>query len=154
MKDLLPEIRLLKGFSSLQFGANKEAAQLSFGEPQEIQVLNDDILSNNTLVYHYWDEGFSLFFDMNKNNRFSSVEIDNKETLLFDLKIFTLKEKEIIQLMQQNGFALSDTEVHQWGEKRVSFDEAVLDCYFENNKLVSVNFGCHEEKTEYKYFPN
>jgi len=152
--DLLLEIKLLKGFSSLNFGASKESAQITFGEPQEIQVLNDDILSNNTLVYHYWDLGFSLFFDMNKNNTLCSVEIDNKETILFDAKLFSLKEKELITLLQDNGFQLSDTEVHQWGEKRVSFDAAVLDCYFENNRLVSVNFGCNEEKTEFKYFPN
>ncbi len=90
--DLLLEIKLLKGFSNLNFGASKESAQITFGEPQEIQVLNDDILSNNTLVYHYWDLGFSLFFDMNKNNTLCSVEIDNKETVLFDTKLFSLKE--------------------------------------------------------------
>jgi hypothetical protein len=149
-----PEIKLLFGFSSLSFGASKETAQIVFGEPQEIQVLNDDILSNNTLVYHYWDQGFSLFFDMNRNNAFSSVEIDNKDTMLFDLKLFSLKEKEIIELMKQNGYQLSDTEIHQWGEKRISFDDAVMDCYFENNRLVSVNFGSNEEKSEFRYFPN
>ena len=149
-----PEIKLLVGFSSLPFGAHKDLAQQTFGQPQEIQVLTEDILGNNTLVYHYWDEGFSLFFDMNRNNSFSSVEIDNKDTLLYDVKIFTLKEKEIIALMTQNGHPLSDTEVHNWGEIRLTFDDVGLDCYFENNKLVSINFGRHSEKADFKYFPN
>lgn len=149
-----PEILLLKGFCNLPFGTGKEAAVLHFGEPEEIQNLTDDILNNNSLVYHYWEHGFSLFFDTNKNQAFCSVEIDNKETLLFETRLFTLKEKEIVALMKQNGYDMTDSEHHNWGEKRVSFDSAGLDCYFENNKLVSVNFGVLEPDNNFYYFPN
>lgn len=149
-----PEIKLLTGFCGLPFGASKETAVLAFGEPEEIQNLTDDILNNNSLVYHYWDHGFSLFFDTNLNQSFCSVEIDNRDALLFDTKLFSLKEKEIVELMKQNGYALSDSEVHNWGEKRLSFDSAGLDCYFENNRLVSVNFGVLETDSKFYYFPN
>jgi len=150
----IPEIKLLKGFCALPFGANKESAILAFGQPEEVQDIHDDILNNASLVYHYWDKGYSLFFDLNRNHSFCSVEIDNRDTLLFDVRIFSLKEAEIVALMKQNGFALTDTEVHQWGERRVSFDAAGLDCYFENSKLVSVNFGITENEEPYLYFPN
>jgi len=149
-----PVIRLLKGFCSLSFGETKEEVVRLFGEPEEVQNLTDDILNNNSLVYHYWESGFSLFFDANKKQAFSNVEIDNKDALLFDLPIFSLREKEIIALMKQNGYAFSDSEMHQWGEKRISFDSAGLDCYFENNKLVSVNFGILEAESNFLYFPN
>jgi hypothetical protein len=149
-----PEIKLLSGFCTLEFGASKEEAKLIFGEPEEVQNLSDDILNNTSLVYHYWNEGYSLFFNTNKNQAFCSVEIDNKEALLFDTKIFTMKEKEMIEFMKQKGYALSDSEVHKWGEKRLSFDEAGLDCYFENGKLVSVNFGLLDNTTNFFYFPN
>jgi hypothetical protein len=149
-----PEIKLLKGFCALSFGTSKEDAVLVFGEPEEIQNLTDDILNNNSLVYHYWNEGYSLFFDTNKTQAFCSVEIDNKETLLFDIRLFALKEKEVIELMKQNGYQVSDSEIHKWGEKRVSFESAGLDCYFENNKLVSVNFGVLETDNNFYYFPN
>lgn len=148
-----PEIKLLIGFCTLAFGSGKDEAKLVFGEPEEIQNLSDDILNNNSLVYHYWNDGYSLFFDTNKTPSFCSVEIDNKEALLFETKIFSLKEKEIIDLMKQNGYVLSDSEVHKWGERRISFDEAGLDCYFENGKLVSVNFGLLDN-TNFFYFPN
>lgn len=149
-----PEIKLLRGFCTLSFGTSKEEAVQVFGEPEEIQNLTDDILNNNSLVYHYWNEGYSLFFDTHKDQAFCSVEIDNKETLLFDTRLFALKEKEIIELMNQNGYQVSDSEIHKWGEKRISFDSAGLDCYFENNKLVSVNFGVLENDTNFYYFPN
>ncbi len=149
-----PEIELLKGFCGVPFGSGKDALVARFGEPEEIQNLTDDILNNNSLVYHYWEHGFSVFFDTNKNQAFCNVEIDNRESVLFDTKLFGLHEKEIIELMKQNGFELSDSEMHQWGEKRISFDSAGLDCYFENNKLVSVNFGVLESDTNFYYFPN
>lgn len=149
-----PEIKLLTGFCSVPFGAGKEQAVLAFGEPEEVQNLTDEILNNNSLVYHYWDNGFSLFFDTNRNQVFCSVEIDNKDAVLFEKQIFLLREKEIVELMKQNGFSLSDSEMHQWGEKRLSFDGAGLDCYFENNKLVSVNFSVLETDNNFYYFPN
>ena len=149
-----PEIELLKGFCGLDFGVSKDKAVEVFGQPEEIQNLTDDILNNNSMVYHYWNEGYSLFFDTNNEQSFCSVEIDNKEALLFDVKIFSLKEREIIELLKGEGYNLSDSEVHKWGEKRISFDEAGLDCYFENGKLVSVNFGLLQTGNTFHYFPN
>lgn len=149
-----PEILLLKGFCGLTFGESREQAVKVFGEPEEVQNLTDDILNNNSLVYHYWDEGFSIFFDTKKDQSFCNVEIDNRDTSLFDVKIFQLKEKELVALMKENGHPLSDSEVHAWGEKRLSFDSAGLDCYFENNRLVSVNFGILESGSNFQYFPN
>lgn len=149
-----PVIQLLKGFCDITFGENFDNIKKVFGEPEELQTLKDDILNTSCLVYHYWEKGFSLFFDNTKNNTFSSVEIDNKETILFNVKLFALKEKELIDLMKANGFAKTDTETHEWGEKRVSFDSAGLDCYFQNNKLVSVNFGLIDTENKFNFFPN
>lgn len=148
------EIKLLKGFCSINFGETIDNVKKIVGEPEEIQQLTDDILLTSTTVYHYWDLGYSLFFDNKKNNTFCSVELDNKETLLFNEKIFLLKEKDIIELLKTNSFILTDTEIHAWGEKRLSFDEAGLDCYFENQKMVSVNFGIISTGENFFYYPN
>ena len=150
----LPEIKLLHGFCAMPFGAGKERATELFGKPDEIQNLKEDLLNSHSLVYHYWDFGFSLFFNSGDQPAFCSAEVDNRETLLFEKKIFLLREKEIISLLKENGFQLSNTEEHNWGEKRISFDEAGLDCYFENNKLVAVNFGMAPLENKFYFFPN
>ena len=155
--DLIPEIKPLVGFCALQFALLPEDAEKIFGTPDETQVLTDDILDAESYVMHYWENGFSLFFDNLDGRKFSSVEVDHEETLLFGVKIFGLNEKTITTLMNENGYQLTDSETHEWGEKRLSFDSAGIDFYFENNKLQSINFGIVEEADEpggFQYFPN
>ncbi|MDF2448148.1 MAG: hypothetical protein K0R26_652 [Bacteroidota bacterium] len=152
--DFTPQINLLKGFCTLNFGVSSVDAELVFGKPEEIQVLDDPVLETSCTVYHYWDSGFSLFFDNKNAMKFGSVEVDNKDTLLFGKKLFSLDEKQLIGLMQEHNYALSDTEHQDWGEKRLSFDEAGLDCYFENGKLTSINFGVIDEPGTFEFLPN
>lgn len=152
--DFTPQINLLKGFCTLNFGVTAVDAELVFGKPEEIQVLDDTILETSCTVYHYWDSGFSLFFDNKNSMKFSSVEVDNEETLLFSKKIFTLNEQQLIDLMKEHNYTLTDSEKQDWGEKRLSFDEAGLDCYFENGKMSSVNFGVIDELNNFEFLPN
>lgn len=153
--DFNPQIHLLKGFAAFKFGQTIADAEALFGKAEETQVLDDDILETSCTVLHYWDIGFSLFFDNNNLKKCSSVEIDNEETTLFGKLIFTLNEKQLTDLMKQNGYALSDTEQQEWGEKRLSFDDAGLDCYFENGQLKSVNFGAIDDNNNpYVFLPN
>lgn len=149
-----PEIKLLNGFCNLSFGQSVMEARVIFGAPNEEETLDDELLKASSFVMHYWDRGFSLFFDNHKNRVFNSVEVDHPETILFNEKIFSLKEYELIALLKLNKFSLTDTENHEWGEKRISFDEANLDCYFQNEKLVSVNFGVSEVSNNFYFSPN
>ena len=151
---ITPEILLLKGFCSLKFGQKPSDAEALFGAPAETQSLNDDILDTSSFVLHYWDYGFSLFFDAHKNNSLNIVEVDNSDTVLFGKPVFSLKEVELIELLKNNGFKLSDTEKHEWGEKRLIFDDAGLDCYFENGKLTTLSFSASDASENFQYFPN
>ncbi len=150
----VPEILLLKGFCSLKFGQNPEDTESLFGVPEEIQSLTDDILDTSSYVMHYWSRGFSLFFDVSKNKSLHMVEVDNADTQLFGVAVFNLKEPELIELLKTNGFKLTDSERHEWGEKRLSFDEAGLDCYYENGKLSTISFSLVQANENFRYFPN
>lgn len=152
--DFTPQINLLKGFCTLNFGVSSVDAELVFGKPEEMQVLDDPILETSCTVYHYWESGFSLFFDNKNAMKFGSVEVDNEDTLLFGKKLFSLNEQQLIDMMKEHSYSLSDTEKQEWGEKRLSFDEAGLDCYFENQKLASINFGVIDEPGDFEFLPN
>lgn len=133
-------IYLLKGFCQLKFGAPATEALAFFGQPAETEELFDELLNEKSLVYHYWNKGFSLFFKDDELKTFTCAEVDDEEAVLFDKKIFELNEKQIADLFKENGYSLTETEQHAWGEKRLSFDDAFADLYFEKGKLISINF--------------
>ncbi len=134
------EIQPQKGFSSLLFGSSMNDAEKLLGKPEEV-VLIDDIDDYPATVWHYWDKGYSLFFDEKDGKSFFNVEIDNIKAELWGKKVFTLNERQIIDLMKNEGIHQYETETEEWGEKRVTFDEVNMDFYFENNNLVSINYG-------------
>jgi hypothetical protein len=137
------EIKPLIGLYDLSFGASMTEAEKVFGKAEETEFL-DDIEEFRSTVWHYWENGFSLFFDENRDQLFCCVEIDNKEVTLWGREIFSLNEKQIIDLFKDKGIVSFETEQHEWGEKRLSFDEANIDFYFEKNKLSSINYGKSE----------
>jgi TRAP-type C4-dicarboxylate transport system substrate-binding protein len=134
------EIKPVVGLSALPFGASMKEAEELFGKAEESELL-DDIEEYQSTVWHYWDKGFSLFFDESDQQLFCCVEIDNKEVTLWGKRIFDMQEDQIIELFKSRGITEHETELHEWGEKRLSFDQANIDFYFERNKLSSINYG-------------
>ena len=147
------EIKPNEGLSTLKFGVGMKEVEKVLGLAEKIEKY-EDLEDCRTVVWHYWEQGYSLFFDIDFNNQFSSVEIDNKETLLWGKKIFQLKEQEIVALFKNKGFTEMETEQHEWGEKRLSFDQAIIDFYFEKNKLMAINYGIINQFPEVVIFPN
>ena len=115
------EIKPGIGISTLLFGMSMAEVEMELGKPEEIVKL-DDIKEFQSTVWHYWDNGFSLFFDEQDNKRFCCVEIDNSDTSIWGKNIFTLNENQIIELFKTKGIFHYETEMEEWGEKRVSFD--------------------------------
>lgn len=144
----------LKAFNNLAFGCTPLEFKAVFGEPDEIEELNDIVFNDNATVYHYWELGFSSFFTKGPPEIFTSIEIDCKDTLMFGKRVFEMNEKDLVLLFKENNFQLSESEKHDWGEKRLSFDDACVDLYFSNGKLTSINYGVNTETQSFHYFPN
>jgi hypothetical protein len=134
------EIKPRKGINGLHFGTGCTEAEDYFGKPEETEEL-EGVDNSKSLVWHFWEKGFSLFFDSQHGNRFSCVEIDDPESLLWGKKIFLMTEAELKAFFTANGFTQIDTEDHEWGERRVSFDDALIDFYFEKGEMTSINYG-------------
>ncbi|MBI3509678.1 MAG: hypothetical protein HY064_03370 [Bacteroidetes bacterium] len=135
------EAELLKHFGGVPFGASTEVIVSAMGSPEETENLDS---GDGTLapVWHYWSRGFSLFFDNEDGTRFCCVEADNSVILkMLDTHVFKLNEDELRRLMKKYGFTQIEEELHEWGEKRLTFDEANVDYYFEKGIMVSINFG-------------
>lgn len=153
MKNPLLEIRPKVGIGTLKFGASMSEVEKHFGKPEEVEKVEGET-DYKTTVWHYWDRGFSLFFDEEEKNNFTCVEIDNEEALLWDKQVFNMNEEEIKALFKSKGFTEIDTEEEEWGEKRISYDDAVVDMYFEDGELTSINYGVFPEDEKILILPN
>ncbi|MCU0433327.1 MAG: hypothetical protein MUC87_07735 [Bacteroidia bacterium] len=148
------DIRLQEGFGGLKFGATVQEAEACFGVPDETDLFEGPD-GSEAVVWHYLDYGFSLFFDREEREVFSTVELDAQtDPRLWGENLFSLNEKELKALFRQNGYTEIDEERHPWGEKRITFDEAHIDFYFENGRMVSINFGVMLTSEVLKLFSN
>ena len=135
------EAELLKGFASLSFGASNTEAIKLFGNAEANEEM-EAIDGSKSAIWHYWSKGFTLFFDGPQTNRFCCAEIDKSvELKLFNKTIFSLSPDQLKKLLVENGFKELEEEMHEWGEKRITFDDAMADFYFVNETLVSVNYS-------------
>lgn len=144
MKSLSLEIKPLKGFGELEFGMSPEKVIEYLGEPDDQEQMDDEY--ENILIFHYDEKDISVFFEEGESHKeLVNFESVNEESTMYGKKIFTLKEKEIIALMQEKGFKNMDVEKLEdedyQNEKRVSFDEVMVDFFFEDELLTAVSWG-------------
>lgn len=140
MKTTTNEIRIKKGYRTLLFGVTIDSAVSILGKPDEIEEL-DGLEDDTSMAYIYAKNNLIAFFEGMENKILTILETRNTDSTLFGEKIFDKDEIQIHELMKNNGFQELDTEMLTWGGKRMTFDDANMDFYFENNKLTSVNWG-------------
>ncbi|MBR3940106.1 MAG: hypothetical protein IKJ67_09090 [Bacteroidales bacterium] len=132
-------INIKKGIGELLFGMSVDDVKHLLGEPTEIENI-DNGMDEETLVLHYDELGLTLFFE-GEPRLLNCIDTDNEETILFGQKVYDMQEKEVAQLMVANNYFAEDIETESWGERRVSFSEANVDFFFEDDELVSIVFG-------------
>ena len=132
-------INIKKGIGELLFGMSVDDVKHLLGEPTEIENI-DNGMDEETLVLHYDELGLTLFFE-GEPRLLNCIDTDNEETILFGQKVYDMQEKEVAQLRVANNYFAEDIETESWGERRVSFSEANVDFFFEDDELVSIVFG-------------
>lgn len=140
MKELTLEIKPKEGFGELAFGDVTERVTDYLGKPEEIENIEDDDLFNTTIL-NYWEKGISVFFEGSEKSVIACFETDHPDSILYGERVFDLNEMEIKNLMSGKGFELAEEELEESGEKRLSYDDAMIDFFFEEDELIAVNWG-------------
>ncbi len=135
------EIKPKIGFGEIEFGEYLDNIVSLLGEAEEIDTIEEDE-EMNMLILHYWELGFSVIFEGGAKQIVSGFETDHPEATMFEKKVIGMSEQDIINLMQDNGLGDYDTEMEEV-DKRISFDDEMLDFYFRDDKLVYVNWGVY-----------
>ena len=139
------QILLKKGMDEILFGCTPEIVRAEFGDPEDVEELESAIDGNvESIVWNYPEAGLNFFFDaVNGEPTLSTIESDNLETVLFNARIFNITRDNIIGLMEENGYSEMDEDDETWGEHRVTFDDAQIDFYFDDQELTLVSWSCH-----------
>jgi hypothetical protein len=133
------EIKPKVGLGDLKFGEIPENVTKLFGKPQQAEEIeSDDDLKTVILTY---DNGVTVFLEGIVEPVVSNFDIDNRNATLFGKDVFGMNEQEVVDLMKDNHFSNMEKEEEEWGETRITFEDALLDFYFENNEMVAVSWG-------------
>jgi hypothetical protein len=140
MNSLTLEIIPKTGFGQIRFGDLSENVITYLGPPEDIENIEDSD-AYNTVVLYYWELGVTVFFEGKEKSVVSCFETENPDSVMFGKTIFDMTENDIISLMKEHGYEVAEIENETTGERRVSYDDAMIDFFFEDGDLVAVNWG-------------
>ena len=139
MKDFT--IMPLKGYGEIPFGMTLDDAVKKLGMPDFYEELSDMEETGNRSIYYEYDElETNIYFEGVTKSVVACFETENEAATLYGKQVFELSKDEIVKLMKDNGFKELEEEVED-GELRVSFEDAMVDFFFEGDKISAVSWG-------------
>lgn len=134
-------IEPLKGFGEIPFGMSLDDAVKILGRPNFYEELNDmEETGNRSIFYEYDDLETNIYFEGITKSVVACFETENEDAVLYGTKVLELSRKEVIVLMNENGFKELDEEDED-GEHRLSFEDAMIDFFFDGDKMTAVSWG-------------
>ena len=139
MKDFT--IEPLKGYGEIPFGMTLDEATKILGMPDFYEELSDmEETGNRSIYYEYEELETNIYFEGVTKSVVACFETENMEATLYGEPIFDLTKEEIIDLMKQHGFKELEEEKED-DEQRVSFEDAMIDFFFDEDGLAAVSWG-------------
>ena len=139
MKDFT--IQPLKGYGEIPFGMTLDETVKLLNMPDFYEELSDmEETGNRSIYYEYDDLKTNIYFEGVTKSVVACFETENEAATLYGKKVFDLKKDEVVKLMKDNGFMELD-EGDEDSELRVSFEDAMVDFFFEGDKMTAVSWG-------------
>ena len=134
-------IEPLKGFGEIPFGMSLDDAVKILGAPVFYEELNDiEEMDNRSIFYEYDDIATNIYFEGITKSVVACFQTENPNAVLYENKVFALSRAEVIELMRENGFSELE-EAEEDGEYRISFEDAMIDFFFNGEKMSAVSWG-------------
>ncbi|HPS83701.1 MAG TPA: hypothetical protein PLA88_05260 [Bacteroidales bacterium] len=142
MKTEKIKILPMEGCSLIRFGASENDVINAIGEPDERENIDDE--DYNSEIWYYDEKGVTLFLDEMEDDGLlvSGIELENDNFELEGVSLIGKTIDEIKALAEKLKYGEADVEKEEWGEFRLSYEDKLLDFYFdESKKLISVSLG-------------
>ena len=139
MKDFT--IQPLTGYGEIPFGMTLDETVKILGMPDFYEELSDmEETGNRSIFYEYEELETNIYFEGVTKSVVACFETENMEATLYGEPVFDLTKEEIIDLMKEHGFKELEEE-NEDDELRVSFEDALIDFFFEDEMLTAVSWG-------------
>ena len=139
MKDFT--IEPLKGYGEIPFGMTLDEATKILGMPDFYEELSDmEETGNRSIYYEYEELETNIYFEGVTKSVVACFETENMEATLYGEPVFDLTKEEIIDLMKEHGFKELEEEKED-DEQRLSFEDAMIDFFFDEDGLAAVSWG-------------
>ena len=139
MKDFT--IQPLKGYGEIPFGMTLDETVKLLNMPDFYEELSDMEETGNRSIYYEYDElKTNIYFEGITKSVAACFETENEAATLYGQKVFDLKKDEVVKLMKANGFSDMNEETED-GELRVSFEDAMIDFFFDGDQMTAVSWG-------------
>jgi hypothetical protein len=132
----------MEGCNILRFGASDSDVLNVLGEPDERENIEDE--DYNSEIWYYDELGITLFLDEIEDDGLlvSGMEFEENNLELEGVSIMGKSFDEMKAIGKKANFGDFDMEEEEWGELRLSFEDKLLDFYFDDKKkLTSVSIG-------------
>ena len=134
-------IEPMKGFGEIPFGMTLDDAVKVLGMPDFYEELSDmEETGNRSVYYEYESLLTNIYFEGITKSVVACFETENPKSELYGTKVFDLNRKQVIELMHENGFSELEEEDED-GEHRVSFEDALIDFFFDGEEMTAVSWG-------------
>ena len=139
MKDFT--IEPLKGYGEIPFGMTLDETVKKLGMPDFYEELSDmEETGNRSIFYEYEELETNIYFEGVTKSVVACFETENEEATLYGENVFNLNKEAIIVLMKEHGFKELEEE-NEDEELRVSFEDGLIDFFFEDDMLTAVSWG-------------
>ena len=134
-------IKPLKGYGEIPFGMTLDETVRLLNMPDFYEELSDmEETGNRSIFYEYDEIKTNIYFEGVTKSVVACFETENEAATLYGKKVFDLKKEDAVKLMKDNGFKELDEESED-GELRVSFEDAMVDFFFNGDKMTALSWG-------------
>ncbi len=134
-------IQPLKGYGEIPFGMTLDETVKILNMPDFYEELSDMEETGNRSIYYEYDTiHTNIYFEGITKSVVACFETENETATLYGKKVFGLKKEDVVKLMKDNGFKDVEEEIED-GELRLSFEDAMIDFFFDNDRMTAVSWG-------------
>ena len=139
MKDFT--IKPLEGFGEIPFGMTLDETVKMLNMPDFYEELSEmEETGNRSIFYEYDELETNIYFEGVTKSVVACFETENMEATLYGEPVFDLSKEEVVDLMKAHGLKELEEETED-EELRVSFEDAMIDFFFDEDGLTAVSWG-------------